>query len=61
MPTRVLALSSIRTTELHGRLPAVVHRGPKPVTHLEVEVEGQDGEVVLRGEAWCYTFAGNRA
>ncbi len=29
----------------------------KPVTHLEVEVARQDGEVVLRGEAWCYTFA----
>lgn len=30
----------------------------KPVTHLRVEVRRQDGEEVLKGEAWCYTFAG---
>ena len=29
----------------------------KPVTRLKVEVKRQDGEVVLDGEAWCYTFA----
>jgi acyl dehydratase len=28
----------------------------KPVTQLDVEVRRQDGEVVLKGEAWCYTF-----
>ena len=28
----------------------------KPVTQLKVEVRRQDGEVVLEGEAWCYTF-----
>ncbi|MFQ5690824.1 MAG: MaoC family dehydratase [Gemmatimonadota bacterium] len=28
----------------------------KPVTRLEIEVVRQDGEVVLEGEAWCYTF-----
>ena len=32
----------------------------KPVTSLAVEVKRQDGETVLEGEAWCYTFAGNR-
>ena len=28
----------------------------KPVTCLKVLVLRQDGETVLRGEAWCYTF-----
>ncbi len=28
----------------------------KPVTHLGVRITQQDGETVLEGEAWCYTF-----
>jgi acyl dehydratase len=28
----------------------------KPVTQLRIRVERQDGETVLDGEAWCYTF-----
>ena len=28
----------------------------KPVTQLAIRVTKQDGEVVLEGEAWCYTF-----
>jgi len=28
----------------------------KPVTQLGVRVTRQDGETVLEGEAWCYTF-----
>lgn len=28
----------------------------KPVTQLAVRVTRQDGEVVLEGEAWCYTM-----
>lgn len=28
----------------------------KPVTGLKVRVERDDGEVVLEGEAWCYTL-----
>ena len=28
----------------------------KPVTQLGVRVRRQDGEVVLEGDAWCYTF-----
>jgi len=28
----------------------------KPVTQMEIIVKRQDGEVVLQGEAWCYTF-----
>ena len=28
----------------------------KPVTTLSVRVTRQTGEVVLEGEAWCYTF-----
>ena len=33
----------------------------KPVCHLRVNVSRQTGEVVLEGEAWCYTFDGGRA
>ena len=29
----------------------------KPVTQLEITIKRQDGETVLEGEAWCYTFA----
>ncbi|MDX1577243.1 MAG: MaoC family dehydratase [Gemmatimonadota bacterium] len=28
----------------------------KPVCRLAIRVERQDGETVLEGEAWCYTF-----
>ena len=28
----------------------------KPVCSLKIRVTRQDGEVVLEGEAWCYTF-----
>ena len=28
----------------------------KPVTQLAIRVTKQDGEVVMEGEAWCYTF-----
>lgn len=36
----------------------VVHvHETKPVTQLKVKVVRQDGETVLQGEAWCYTFA----
>jgi acyl dehydratase len=29
----------------------------KPVTHLGIRITRQDGETVLEGEAWCYTFS----
>ena len=29
----------------------------KPVSQLRVKVTRQDGETVLEGEAWCYTFS----
>ena len=29
----------------------------KPVTQLGMTVKRQDDEVVLEGEAWCYTFS----
>jgi acyl dehydratase len=32
----------------------------KPVTQLSVKVTRQDGETVLEGEAWCYTFTPTR-
>ena len=28
----------------------------KPVTQLKMTIRPQDGETVLDGEAWCYTF-----
>lgn len=28
----------------------------KPVTQLKITITRQDGEVVLEGEAWCYTM-----
>ncbi|HEX6807332.1 MAG TPA: MaoC family dehydratase [Gemmatimonadaceae bacterium] len=31
----------------------------KPVTQLRIIVRRQTGEVVLDGEAWCYTFSGD--
>jgi len=31
--------------------------GSKPVTQLAIEVVRDDGEVVLQGETWCYTFS----
>ena len=34
---------------------ASVH-ATKPVTQLKVKVTRQTGELVLEGEAWCYTF-----
>ncbi len=30
----------------------------KPVTNLAITVTRQDGETVLEGETWCYTFEG---
>ena len=29
----------------------------KPVCQLRMVIRRQDGEVVLEGEAWCYTFS----
>ena len=29
----------------------------KPVTQIKIKVTRQDGETVLDGEAWCYTFS----
>ena len=31
----------------------------KPVSHLRISVTRQTGEVVLEGEAWCYTSSPN--
>jgi acyl dehydratase len=33
----------------------------KPVTQLGIVVKRETGEVVLEGEAWCYTFSPNQA
>jgi acyl dehydratase len=38
---------------------ATVHsiHATKPVTQLKIKVSRHDGETVLEGEAWCYTFS----
>jgi acyl dehydratase len=33
----------------------------KPVSQLQFRIVRQDGETVLEGEAWCYTFAPNNS
>ena len=35
-----------------------VHKS-KPVTQLGIKIYRQDGETVLEGGAWCYTFISN--
>ncbi len=32
----------------------------KPVTQLKIKVIRQGGEIVLEGEAWCYTFIADK-
>jgi acyl dehydratase len=32
----------------------------KPVTQLKIKISRQDGETVLEGEAWCYTFTADK-
>ena len=42
------------TITAHARIMEI--HETKPVTHLELSVIRQDDEIVLEGEAWCYTF-----
>jgi acyl dehydratase len=42
------------TITAHAEVTSV--HASKPVTSLKVRVTRQTGEVVLEGEAWCYTF-----
>lgn len=44
--------ATARVAEVHDR---------KPVCRLDVRVARGDGETVLEGEAWCYTFSPNDA
>jgi acyl dehydratase len=44
------------TITAHGEIRQV--HASKPVCLLGVRVTRQDDEVVLEGEAWCYTFGG---
>jgi len=39
-----------------ARVKVLSLHASKPVTQLGVRVTRQDGEVVLEGEAWCYTL-----
>jgi acyl dehydratase len=39
-----------------ARAEVVSVHSTKPVTQLSIRVTRQDQEVVLEGEAWCYTF-----
>ncbi len=42
-----------------GEVTVLSVHASKPVTQLGVRVTRGDGEVVLEGEAWCYTFRGS--
>jgi acyl dehydratase len=46
------------TITAHGEILSV--HPSKPVCEMAVRVERQDGEVVLEGVAWCYTFGSPR-
>ena len=39
-----------------ARAEVISVHATKPVTQLRIVVTRGDGEVVLEGEAWCYTF-----
>jgi acyl dehydratase len=39
-----------------GQAEVLSVHATKPVTQLKMIVTRQDGEIVLDGEAWCYTF-----
>ena len=41
---------------ISGEVEVLSVHASKPVCQLKVRVTRQDGEVVLEGEAWCYTF-----
>lgn len=41
-----------------GEVEVLEVHATKPVTHLRVEVRRAASQVVLKGEAWCYTFVG---
>ena len=43
---------------IEGKVEVLKVHETKPVTQLRVEVCRDGDEVVLKGEAWCYTFAG---
>jgi acyl dehydratase len=40
-----------------ARAEVVSVHASKPVTQLRITIVRDDGEVVLEGEAWCYTFS----
>ena len=44
---------------IRGELEVLSVHDNKPVTHLKVEVFRDDGDLVLEGEAWCFTFQGD--
>jgi acyl dehydratase len=39
-----------------GEVEILTVHGSKPVTQLKATVRRSDGETVLEGECWCYTF-----
>jgi acyl dehydratase len=41
---------------IHAEAEVVKVHASKPVCQLNVVIRRQDGEVVLSGGAWCYTF-----
>jgi len=41
---------------IEGEVEVLSVHASKPVTELRATVRRQDGEVVLEGRCWCYTF-----
>lgn len=39
-----------------GTVEVLERHEKKPVTHVKATVRRRDGEVVLEGDCWCYTF-----
>ena len=44
---------------IRGEVEVLSVHDSKPVTHLKVEVFRDDGDLVLEGDAWCFTFQGD--
>lgn len=42
---------------INAEAEVISRHATKPVTQLRITVRRSEGEVVLEGEAWCYTFA----
>ncbi len=51
-----LQVGQVATRSLEATAEVLSRHATRPVTQLGVRITRQDGEVVLEGEAWCYTM-----